>query len=142
MAALLSMKEVTQITGATESALRYYNAKGVLMPTVREETGRRQWFYDDEAILKLKRLSLLKYLGLTIEEAGAAIHDDKTFIPAITRCLEELKRERDNLSFKYFIAKSILATDESDLFPPDDETDEGVKQLIIGFLKEYSKEGK
>lgn len=70
MAALLSMKEVTQITGATESALRYYNAKGVLMPTVREETGRRQWFYDDEAILKLKRLSLLKYLGLTIEEAG------------------------------------------------------------------------
>ena len=38
---LWNMREVTRITGATESALRYYNAKGVLSPTVREETVRR-----------------------------------------------------------------------------------------------------
>ena len=74
---LWSMREVTRITGATESALRYYNAKGVLSPTVREETGRRQWLYDDEAIGKLKRLFLLmrrmilsqkKILKMTIQK--------------------------------------------------------------------------
>ena len=33
-----TLKEVTQLTGATESALRYYNAKGVLAPTSKEPT--------------------------------------------------------------------------------------------------------
>ena len=70
---LWTMKEVTRLTGVTENALRYYNAKNVLPPTVQEKTGRRQWFYDDEAIEALKKLLLLKYLDVSVEEAGTAI---------------------------------------------------------------------
>ena len=85
---LWSMKEVTRITGATESALRYYNAKGVLSPTVRENTGRRQWLYDDETVGKLKKLFLLKYIGVSIEEAGIAICEEKEFRRTIMKSLE------------------------------------------------------
>ena len=85
---LWTLKEVTEKTGVTENALRYYNAKGVLPPTVQEQTGRRQWFYDEEAVWKLKKLILLKYLGVPIEETGAAIDDDEKYRRIVKNCTE------------------------------------------------------
>ena len=61
---LKTMKEVTRLTSITENALRYYNAKGILSPTVREETGRKQWLYDEEAIRKPRKRLLLNSIGV------------------------------------------------------------------------------
>ena len=47
---LWTMKEVMRMTGITENALRYYKSKGVLTPTIQENSGRRQWLYDDSAV--------------------------------------------------------------------------------------------
>ena len=138
---LWNMREVTRITGATESALRYYNAKGVLSPTVREETGRRQWLYDDEAVGKLKRLFLLKYIGVSIEEAGAAIGDEDVFRRTIMRSLEELKKERDKLDLQIFIAQTLAVSDGMDLFVADDELDEEKKLVLNNVIRECIKEG-
>ena len=138
---LWSMKEVTQITGATESALRYYNAKGVLSPTVRENTGRRQWLYDDEAVGKLKKLFLLKYIGVSIEEAGIAICEEKEFRRTIMKSLEELKKERDKLELQIFIAQTLALSDGMDLLTADDEMDEDKKLLLKSVIRECIKEG-
>lgn len=138
---LWSMKEVTRITGATESALRYYNVKGVLPPTVKEETGRRQWLYDDEAVGKLKKLFLLKYIGVSIEEAGAAIRDEALFRGAIMKSLEELKKERDKLELQIFIAQTLAVSDGVDLLVTDDELDEEKKLLLNNVIRECIKEG-
>ena len=138
---LWNMKEVTRITGATESALRYYNAKGVLPPTVREETGRRQWLYDDEAVGKLRKLFLLKYIGVSIEDAGTTICDDAVFRRAIMQRLEELKKERDKLDLQIFIAQTLAVSDGMDLFMPDEEMDEEKKTLLNNVLRECIKEG-
>ena len=135
------MKEVTQITGATESALRYYNAKGVLSPTVRENTGRRQWLYDDEAVGKLKKLFLLKYIGVSIEEAGIAICEEKEFRRTIMKSLEELKKERDKLELQIFIAQTLALSDGMDLLTADDEMDEDKKLLLKSVIRECIKEG-
>ena len=138
---LWSMKEVTQITRATESALRYYNAKGVLSPTVRENTGRRQWLYDDEAVGKLKKLFLLKYIGVSIEEAGIAICEEKEFRRTIMKSLEELKKERDKLELQIFIAQTLALSDGMDLLTADDEMDEDKKLLLKSVIRECIKEG-
>lgn len=138
---LWSMKEVTRITGATESALRYYNAKGVLPPTVQEETGRRQWLYDDEAVGKLKRLFLLKYIGVSIEEAGVAISDNNVFRRTIMRSLEELKKERDKLDLQIFIAQTLAVSDGMDLLVTDDELDDDKKLLLNEVIRECIKKG-
>lgn len=136
-----TLKEVTQLTGATESALRYYNAKGVLAPTSKEPTGRRQWLYDDEAVEKLKKLFLLKYIGIPIEEAGAAIHDDDKFRRAIMKSLEELRKERDKLDLKIFIAQTLAVSDGMDLSVPDDDLDEAKKTILNNVIRECIKEG-
>ncbi len=138
---LWSMKEVTRITGATESALRYYNAKGVLSPTVRENTGRRQWLYDDEAVGKLKKMFLLKYIGVSIEEAGMAICEEKEFRRTIMKSLEELKKERDKLELQIFIAQTLALSDGMDLLTVDDEMDEDKKLLLNSVIRECIKEG-
>ena len=46
---LNTIREVTEITGITVNALRYYDRKGLLHPTVRNSEGRKEWLYDDEA---------------------------------------------------------------------------------------------
>lgn len=138
---LWNVKEVNQMTGATESALRYYNAKGVLSPTIREETGRRQWLYDDEAVGKLKKLFLLKYIGVSIEEAGMAIRNDEEYRRAIMKRLDELKKARDKLDLQIFIAQTLALSDGMDLFVSDDELDESKKLLLNNVIRECIKEG-
>ena len=138
---LWTLKEVTQMTGATESALRYYNAKGVLEPTIREQAGRRQWLYNEIAVEKLKKLFLLKYIGLSVEEAGAAICDEEVYRRAIMKSLEELRKERDKLELQIFIAQTLAVSDGVDLLVTDDELDEEKKLLLNNVIRECIKEG-
>ena len=121
--------------------MRYYNAKGVLSPTVRENTGRRQWLYDDETVGKLKKLFLLKYIGVSIEEAGIAICEEKEFRRTIMKSLEELKKERDKLELQIFIAQTLALSDGMDLLTADDEMDEDKKLLLNSVIRECIKEG-
>lgn len=137
---LWAMKEVTEKTGVTENALRYYNAKGVLPPTVQEQTGRRQWFYDEEAISKLKKLVLLKYLGVPIEEAGGAINNTEKYRRIVMKSLEELKRQRDKLEHKIFIAETLAMAFGMDLFEPDEELDEISAAALNEVIRECIRE--
>lgn len=133
---LWTMKEVTKKTGVTENALRYYNAKGVLQPTLKEKTGRHQWFYDDEAIWKLKKLFLLKYLGVPIEETGDAINEDETYRRIVMESLEELRKERERLNHKIFIAETLAVGFGMDLFEADDELDEAGAAALNEVIRE------
>ena len=63
-----TIKEVTALTGATESALRYYDEKDLLRPTVKNRTGRKEWLYDDTALEKLRLVIMYKNMGLSIED--------------------------------------------------------------------------
>lgn len=136
MMSLWGVREVTRMTGATESALRYYDRKGILSPTVREETGRRRWLYDDEAVGKLRRLFLLKHIGATVEEAGTAVCDEKEFWRIIMRSLDELIKERDKLDVQIYIARTLAAANGMDLFATDEELDEATKAIMNDLLRE------
>ena len=133
---LWTLKEVTEKTGVTENALRYYNAKGVLPPTVQEQTGRRQWFYDENDILKLKKLILLKYLGIPIEETGDAINDDEKFRRIVMESLKELRKQRDKLNHKIFIAETLAVAFGMDLLEPDEELDEASAAALNEVIRE------
>ena len=62
-----TIREVTEITGITVNALRYYDSKGLLSPTVRNPEGRKEWLYDDEAVRRAKRILLLRVIGIPVE---------------------------------------------------------------------------
>lgn len=62
------INDVTKITGITENALRYYNNKGLVAPTIKKRTGRKEWLYDEDAIEKLKVVRMYRQIELSVDD--------------------------------------------------------------------------
>ena len=110
---LNTIREVTEITGITVNALRYYDSKGLLHPTVRNSEGRKEWLYDDEAVRRAKRILLLRRIGIPVESIALVIEKvDKMDENMLRSRLEELREERQLLDEQISLAGMLLLLDE------------------------------
>ncbi len=110
---LNTIREVTEITGITVNALRYYDRKGLLHPTVRNSEGRKEWLYDDDAVRRAKRILLLRRIGIPVESIAIVIEKADKMDEVILRSrLEELREERQFLDDKISLAGMLLLLDE------------------------------
>ena len=110
---LNTIREVTEITGITVNALRYYDSKGLLHPTVRNSEGRKEWLYDDEAVRRAKRILLLRKIGIPVESIAIVIDKADKMDEVILRSrLEELREERQFLDEQISLAGMLLLLDE------------------------------
>ena len=110
---LNTIREVTEITGITVNALRYYDSKGLLHPTVRNSEGRKEWLYDDEAVRRAKRILLLRRIGIPVESIAIVIENTDKMDEVILRSrLEELREERQFLDDQISLAGMLLLLDE------------------------------
>ena len=110
---LNTIREVTEITGITVNALRYYDRKGLLHPTVRNPGGRKEWLYDDEAVRRAKRILLLRKIGIPVESIATVIERAEKMDEVILRSrLEELREERKLLDEQISVASMLLLLDE------------------------------
>ena len=110
---LNTIREVTEITGITVNALRYYDRKGLLHPTVRNSEGRKEWLYDDEAVRRAKRILLLRRIGIPVESIALVIDKvDKMDENMLRSRLEELREERKLLDEQISLAGMLLLLDE------------------------------
>ncbi|MBR4091302.1 MAG: MerR family transcriptional regulator [Mogibacterium sp.] len=110
---LNTIREVTEITGITVNALRYYDRKGLLHPTVRNSEGRKEWLYDDEAVRRAKRILLLRRIGIPVENIALVIDKvDKMDENMLRSRLEELREERQLLDEQISLAGMLLLLDE------------------------------
>ena len=113
---LNTIREVTEITGITVNALRYYDSKGLLHPTVRNSEGRKEWLYDDEAVRRAKRILLLRRIGIPVESIAEVIEKDDRMDEVILRSrLKELREERDLIDEQISVASMLLLLDEISL---------------------------
>ncbi len=113
---LNTIREVTEITGITVNALRYYDSKGLLHPTVRNSEGRKEWLYDDEAVRRAKRILLLRRIGIPVESIAKVIEKaDKVGEVILRSRLEELREERQFLDEQISLAGMLLLLDEISL---------------------------
>lgn len=110
---LNTIREVTEITGITVNALRYYDRKGLLHPTVRNSEGRKEWLYDDEAVRRAKRILLLRRIGIPVESITFVLDKvDKMDEEILRARLEELREERKLLDEQISVASMLLLLDE------------------------------
>ena len=110
---LNTIREVTEITGITVNALRYYDRKGLLHPTVRNSEGRKEWLYDDEAVRRAKRILLLRRIGIPVDSIIYVIEKVEEMDEVILRTrLEELREERKLLDEQISVAGMLLLLDE------------------------------
>lgn len=110
---LNTIREVTEITGITVNALRYYGSKGLLHPTVRNSGGRKEWLYDDGAVRRAKRILLLRRIGIPVESIAMVLDNADRMDEKILRSrLEELREERKEIDEQISVANMLLLIDD------------------------------
>lgn len=63
---MYSIGEFAKLTSVTERTLRYYDQKGLLMPSLRNEHGHR--FYTEKDLISLQKILALKYIDYSLED--------------------------------------------------------------------------
>jgi MerR family transcriptional regulator, copper efflux regulator len=84
--------ELAEQAGVTPRTIRYYEDLGLLGPSEREGQGFR--YYTETELTRLKKIDVLKQLGLTLEEIGEVIPlycEDPTGLRGKQRVLEILE---------------------------------------------------
>ncbi|MBQ0079858.1 MAG: MerR family transcriptional regulator [Eubacterium sp.] len=110
-----TIKEVTSLTGTTEKALRYYDEKLLLKPTLKKSEGRREWLYDDAAISRLQLIMLYRQVGFSVDEIGQLLDSSESRSSIISRQISQLTAQRSELDTRISIATAILLAEEMDL---------------------------
>ncbi len=66
----MKIKEVARKTGLTEKTIRYYEHRGLVIPSSTELNGRRFRDYSPEDVTTLKAVSTLRRVRFPVEEIG------------------------------------------------------------------------
>ncbi|TCO23309.1 DNA-binding transcriptional MerR regulator [Kribbella steppae] len=89
-----SIAEVARASGVTSRTLRHYHAIGLLAPARTAPNGRR--YYEQEQLLRLQQILLLRDLGLSLEVVADVIahRSSQDTIEVLARHKEWLLREQ------------------------------------------------
>ena len=93
---MMTIGEVSRLTGVSVRALQYYDKIGLLSPSVRTEAGYR--LYGDESLERLQQILLFRALEFSLGEI-AAILESPAFNRerALEQQIELLTLRRDHL---------------------------------------------
>lgn len=101
-----SIQEVARIAGTTSRTLRHYDDIGLLKPSRIAHNGYRH--YDEEALVRLQRILLLRELGLGLPEIADVLDRETTATSALETHLEWLRQERERLARQIASVKSTI----------------------------------
>ena len=91
----MKINEVEAIVGVTKKNIRFYEEQGLLFPRRNSENGYRE--YGEKEIAELRRIKLMRKLGIPIEEIRQMQQGTRTVADAMRRHLVTLEREEENL---------------------------------------------
>ena len=91
----MKINEVEALVGITKKNIRFYEAEGLLTPRRNSENGYRD--YGDEDVAVLRRIKLMRKLGLPLEDIRQMLSGAHTVGDGMRRHLVTLEREQENL---------------------------------------------
>ena len=90
---MMTVHEVSRITGLSVRTLRYYDQIGLLPPNKRTDSGYR--LYDDSALEKLQQIMLFRELEIPLKTIGEIMNEPQYNGKSILdRQIELLKQRR------------------------------------------------
>lgn len=91
-----SIQQVARAAGTTTRTLRYYGEVGLLEPSRIGCNGYR--FYDQDALVRLQRILLLRELGLAVPEITRVLAGERDPAAALRLHLQFLESEKSRLA--------------------------------------------
>lgn len=133
MAGLMTVGEFAKRVGVTVRTVQYYDQKGLLHPTRIGEANQRLYSEDDE--LEMRRILVLKYLGLSLSDiAGKPPTSKGDFLAAVRESEDRLSLEIVR-SFERMSALRAL----SHAFEEEQDVDWALATKIIGLVQSSSE---
>ena len=124
--ATITVGELSRLTGITVRALHHYDEIGLVRPSQRSAAGYR--LYDDDDVLRLQQVLVLRELGLALEEIAAAL-DTNDRASLLRRHRAALVEKRGQLDAMLAAVDAALAVMEERRVMTNDE----MKKMFDGF---------
>jgi MerR family transcriptional regulator, thiopeptide resistance regulator len=105
-----SIHEVIKVTGTTSRTLRHYGQVGLLQPSRTGHGGLR--FYDEDALVRLQRILLLRELGLSLPVIKQVLAGGQGLTDALHTHLLLLEQERDRVERQIASVRRTIETKE------------------------------
>jgi DNA-binding transcriptional MerR regulator len=105
-----SIQEVAAVTGATSRTLRHYGQIGLLAPSRTGNGGLR--FYDEDALVRLQRILLLRDLGLSLSAIAQVLAGEQDVTDALRTHLALLEQERERVERRIASVRRTIETKE------------------------------
>ena len=105
----MKINEVEALAGITKKNIRFYEEQGLLSPRRNADNGYRE--YGDEEVQILRRIKLLRKLGVPIEEIRRMLDGSHTVADGMRRHLVSLEREKRNLEQSIALCQELQKED-------------------------------
>ena len=106
----MKIKQVEELVGITSKNIRFYENQGLLTPE-RAENGYRE--YHEQNIEALKKIKLLRKLGISVEEIRAVLNHSRSLEDCLEKHLTVLEKERENRLNMQRLSDAILQQRDS-----------------------------
>ena len=106
----MKIKQVEELVGITSKNIRFYANQGLLTPE-RAENGYRE--YHEQNIETLKKIKLLRKLGISVEEIRAVLNHSRSLEDCLEKHLAVLEKEKENLLNMQRLSDAILQQRDS-----------------------------
>lgn len=89
--------QLAALAGVSARTIRYYDQRGILRPVDYSEGGYR--LYDKSALVKMQRIVMLKFAGLSLEEIQSTLllEEEQPFLEVLEDQRQLLIQKRDQL---------------------------------------------
>lgn len=106
----MKIKQVEELVGITSKNIRFYEEQGLLNPD-RADNGYRE--YHQKEVDILKQIKLFRKFGVSVEEIKRVFAKDETLGDCLTKHIESLEKEQENLEHMQNLARSILQNNDT-----------------------------
>jgi MerR family transcriptional regulator, thiopeptide resistance regulator len=101
-----SIQEIAKKAGTTSRTLRHYGELGLLTPSRIGSNGYR--YYDQDALVRLQRILLLRELGLGLPAIAQALEGQRDTAAALRTHLKLLEQERERIGRQIASVRTTL----------------------------------
>jgi len=130
-----TVKEVSEITGVSIRALRFYDEIGLLKPTTLTDANYR--LYDDDALERLQQILFFRKLEIPLSDIKAIMENpkyDKLQILGTQKLLLELKRNLINRNIE--LISNVMRGDDTANFETFNDND--IQKMIEQVMQRLS----
>lgn len=107
----MNIKEVEKEVGIRRANIRYYEDQGLIAPMRNTENNYRD--YSEEDIICLKKIKVLRLLGISVSEIKAIQNNEEALHTAVLNRASEIKKEMDRLGEIEEMCRMFMAHDQT-----------------------------